>query len=258
MGSAGRRLFILHASQALPKDLHRVCLLDNLVPTSRGRHTPNARKVHAYPRKEVKANPASAPVPMINSLDCKEVFTDIYARKVWGDGSGGGSGEQAKPYCKFVEGYVLMSRIIKTDGQLIVLDIGCGDLAIAKGIEWGDALYIGVDSADQSWPAVDLGQRCIMRNFDALTKPLPEADLILCKEVLQHLSNEQVQTLLDRTAHYPRRLFTNSTFLNGKEVNEDITTGDFRAVDLTLPPFNQPAKTVFTYGNWIVQELTKP
>lgn len=194
---------------------------------------------------------------MSNSKDCKEVFTDIYARKVWGDGSGGGSGEQAQSYCDFVNRYVGPKNgahgVLIRGGIHTVLDIGCGDLAIAKRIEWGNILYIGVDSADQSWPAVGLGQRCIMRNFDALTKPLPEADLVLCKEVLQHLSNEQIQTLLDRTAHYPRRLFTNNC--DPEHMNEDIETGGFRPIDLSKPPFNQPCKTVFTYGHWHIQEL---
>ena len=123
--------------------------------------------------------------------DCKEVFTDIYARRVWGDGSGGGSGPQAQPYCDFVSEYLKMPPY--PIGVRTALDIGCGDERVAKRIRWGIFTYIGVDAA---------------QGFDALTDELPAADLVLCKEVMQHLSNEQVQLLLDRTAHYPRRLFT--------------------------------------------------
>lgn len=184
--------------------------------------------------------------------DCKEVFTDIYARKVWGDGSGGGSGEQAQPYCDFISEYVIHPTFVFT-----VLDIGCGDLRVAKRVNWGVANYIGMDAYGAYIDPMTIPNRMMVWNgVDVLNAPLPAADLVLCKEVLQHLSNEQIQTLLDRTAHYPRRLFANSTF--GDNVNEDITTGDFRPVDLTLAPFNQPAKTVFTYGHWIVQELTNP
>ena len=165
--------------------------------------------------------------------NCKEVFSDIYARKIWGDGSGGGSGEQAEPYCKFV------SKYITTHKPTRVLDIGSGDGLVARRIHWGAATYIGVDAA---------------QGFDALTDELPDADLVLCKEVMQHLSNAQVQLLLDRTAHYPRRLFTNTMHLS-LGVNTDIETGDTRAVDLALPPFNQPAKTVLRYGCWHIQEL---
>lgn len=176
--------------------------------------------------------------------DCKETFTRIYKDRVWGDGSGGGSGEQAQPYCDFVSERLFELGMVDLAGQPTrrVLDIGCGDGRVAARIEWNGWEYIGVDAA---------------QGFDALTDPLPEADLVLCKEVMQHLSNEQIQLLLDRTAHYPRRLFTN-TCHPSLPVNTDITTGDCRAVDLTLAPFNQPARTVFRYGHWIVQELTTP
>ena len=186
--------------------------------------------------------------------DCKEVFTDIYARKVWGDGSGGGSGEQAKPYCDFMSDYLAWPVVFT------VLDIGCGDLRIAKQIDFHAAQYIGLDAVAR-YPGDDLtsGRRMvIIGGADALYCDLPGADLVLCKEVLQHLSNAQVQLLLDRTAHYPRRLFTNTMQVEGVGVNEDIETGNTRPVDLTLHPFNQPARTVFTYGCWIVQELTAP
>ena len=200
---------------------------------------------------------------MSNSKDCKEVFTDIYARKIWGDGSGGGSGEQAQPYCDFV------SRYMVTHGTKAVLDIGCGDLLVAKNIQMCET-YFGIDAAPNpngeqnrvrlryrgaGTPGVPEPEVGVAEyNFDVLTDELPgQADLVLCKEVLQHLSNEQVQTLLDRTAHYPRRLFTNNC--DPEHMNEDIETGGFRPVDLSKPPFNQPCKTVFTYGRWHIQEL---
>ena len=184
-----------------------------------------------------------------NSLDPKAVFTDIYARNVWGGhGSGGGSDPaQAKPYCDFVSRYLINS------GIYTVLDIGCGDLRVARAIEWGVVNYIGIE-ASSGWVAPSLlGPRMIvLGGTDALTAHLPAADLVLCKEVLQHLSNDQVELLLTRTDHYPRRLFTSYV---GEGTNSDIVTGQSRPVDLTLPPFNRPARTVLTYGNYIVQEL---
>ncbi len=174
--------------------------------------------------------------------DCKAIFTDIYARKAWGDGSGGGSTPStARPYCQYIT--KLLSGL--PAGRIpagTVLDIGCGDGVVAKGIEWGRWTYIGVDAA---------------QGFDALTDRLPYADIVLCKEVMQHLSNAQVQLLLDRTAHYPLRIFTSMT---GPGVNVDIPTGDSRPVDLSLPPFSQKVARSFKYGTdakWLVQELTR-
>lgn len=171
-----------------------------------------------------------------NSLDPKTVFCDIYKRRVWGEGSGGGSDyERAKPYCDFVSEYLKIPPY--PIGVRTVLDIGCGDGRVAKHINWHGAKYTGVDAA---------------QGFDALTDDLPAADLVLCKEVLQHLSNAQVELLLARTSHYRRRLFTSYV---GEGTNTDIQTGQSRPVDLTLPPFSRNARTVLEYGNYIVQEL---
>lgn len=172
--------------------------------------------------------------------DCKAIFTDIYERKAWGDGSGGGSApDVARPYVDFVNQFLDIAPLSINR----ILDIGCGDGVVASMIDWSGYEYIGVDAA---------------QGFDALTDPLPEADLVLCKEVLQHLSNAQVQLLLDRTAHYPRRLFTSMT---GEGTNKDISCGGSRPVDLSQAPFYQNCRTVLTYGTtstWIVQELTNP
>lgn len=170
--------------------------------------------------------------------NCKDVFTEIYRTKKWGDGSGGGSvPSAARPYCEFI------TARLSNEQPGTVLDIGSGDGVVASMIDFAGHEYIGVDAA---------------QGFDALTDALPEADLVLCKEVLQHLSNAQVQVLLERTDHYKLRLFTSMT---GEGTNVDIETGDSRPVDLSLPPFNRPARTVLTYGKaskWIVQELTTP
>lgn len=188
--------------------------------------------------------------------DCKEVFTEIYRSKVWGDGSGGGSvPDVARPYISFMSTVILGAMC--SHRYFTVLDIGCGDGAIADQIDWYNAMYVGIEASTCELAEMGGQPLHIFQNFDALTDPLPAADLVLCKEVMQHLSNEQVQLLLDRTAHYQRRLFTNSK--PGPEVteNEDIDTGGFRPVDLSLPPFNQPCKTVLEYGCWHVQELRR-
>ena len=193
--------------------------------------------------------------------DCKTVFTDIYQRKVWGDGSGGGSAPDiARPYTDFIASILVHES---DTPRKTVLDIGCGYGKMCETVSVRGWHYIGVDAANiketsgrmLSGRPIDYFVR---GNFDALTDPLPLADLVLCKEVLQHLSNTQVQLLLDRTAHYKRRLFTSMT---GEGTNTDIPCGGSRPVDLSKAPFYQNCRTVLTYGTnatWIVQELTNP
>ena len=186
--------------------------------------------------------------------DCKAIFEGIYEKKAWGYGSGGGSDpENAAPYVDFIERYLYHYQPSR------VIDIGCGDLRIAASIDFGStrSAYFGYDVA-QPEKLAKMSHGFITWGFDVLRNYPTHADLVLCKEVLQHLSNAQVQLLLDRTAHYKRRLFTSMT---GEGTNTDIPCGGSRPVDLSKAPFYQNCRTVLTYGTnatWIVQELTNP
>ena len=78
---------------------------------------------------------------------------------------------------------------------------------------------------------------------------------MLLKEVTQHLPNADVIRLMDRLKDYPLVLHCSGY---GGVVNSDIAMGETRPVDLSLPPFNLPAKTVLTYGGgYTVQLLEK-
>lgn len=89
--------------------------------------------------------------------DCKEVFTEIYRSKVWGDGSGGGSApDVARPYIDFVSKYLMEVRLCKLAWETPrVLDIGCGDGVVASHIDFGEFVYRTELDAGRS------GGRCV-------------------------------------------------------------------------------------------------
>jgi SAM-dependent methyltransferase len=174
-----------------------------------------------------------------------EVFSDIYARNVWGGGSGGGSDPAlCGPYCRFVE------KLLVTAGVRSVLDLGCGDGRVAAAIKWGGVRYTGIDCARvalHKHPGFDI------RLGDILADPLPDADLVLIKEVTQHLPNADVSRLMARLSGYP--LVLHCSGYDGVP-NVDIRMGETRPVDLALPPFSLNARTVLTYGGgYTVQML---
>lgn len=169
-----------------------------------------------------------------------EVFGGIYARKVWGDGSGGGSLPQAAgPYMRLVE--CLLTRF----QARTVLDIGCGDGQVAAGINWGDATYIGVEVVPET-AAVCLARlsRGTVIVADALEDALPATDLVLCKEVMQHLDNQSVQRLIQRLDRYPAVLHCTAVTA---EMNQPIEMGQTRGADLSLPPFDLIVENVLRY-----------
>ena len=173
--------------------------------------------------------------------EATRVFTDIYDRKVWGAGSGGGSTPQhIRPYLGLVE------RIVEKEDPSVVLDIGCGNGLVASCINWGYALYIGVDPVQSV--ILEARARISRLNFivaDALSDSLLPAGLVLIKEVTQHLDTRSIVTLLQKLASYPAVLHTS---MIDAQPNRDIAMGDTRSVDLSLPPFNLPCETLLEYS----------
>ncbi len=176
-----------------------------------------------------------------------EVFSDIYARNLWGDGSGGGSDpETTRPFCRLVQDLLVLYDV------RTVLDIGCGDGRVFSEIHWGKTKYTGIDCVGIALirhPAFDV------RIADALVDPLPGAELVILKEVTQHLPNADIARLMERLRGYPLVLHCSGF---GGEVNADIRMGETRPVDLAAPPFHLPAKRLLTYsGGYTVQLLER-
>lgn len=81
------------------------------------------------------------------------------------------------------------------------------------------------------------------RNFiklDLLKDPLPKSDLIFCRDCLVHLSNAEVQIALNNIKKSGSRYLLTTTFPERKK-NDSIVTGEWRPVNLILPPFLLPA-----------------
>ncbi len=168
-----------------------------------------------------------------------DTFNRIYAEGVWGKDvtgrgvSGTGSTlEITREYRAYVEEFV------KTHGVRSVVDAGCGDWTFSSAMDWGDASYLGVDIASDVIEAVRKkyqNGRITFRVGD-ITEELPAADLLISKDVLQHLSNDLAQKFIRnnlRKGKYKWVILTNDR----GSANPDIEPGGYRAIDLAAPPF---------------------
>lgn len=174
-------------------------------------------------------------------------FQEIYERNEWTHGSGEGSLEiQTRGYRAFLQDF-LSKKKIRT-----VVDMGCGDWQFSKLIDWTGIDYHGFDVA----PVV------ISNNVDQFASDnvsfshysgdageLPPADLLIVKDVLMHLPNQTVSDFLPNLKKYKYALITNCTNpMNASDVNKDIQLGDFRYLDLRLPPFNLDSELVYSFS----------
>jgi hypothetical protein len=87
------------------------------------------------------------------------------------------------------------------------------------------------------------GIRFELGNF--VERDLPEADLVICKDVLQHLPDEKVFSFLSKLGKYKHALLTND--LGSNASRDEILANSpfhFAPIDLTAPPFNFRAHEV--------------
>jgi hypothetical protein len=75
---------------------------------------------------------------------------------------------------------------------------------------------------------------------DATCDELPKADVVLCREVLFHLSFADARRLLDNVRRSGARYLL-ITSEDSTRLNFDIHSGDYRSLNLRRSPFKFPA-----------------
>ena len=123
-----------------------------------------------------------------------------------------------------------------------LLDAGCGDFHWLGHTDLTGIDYIGVDvvaeliAANRSRRA---GANRTWLNLDIAADPLPDADLILCRDCLVMLSFADALRALANFRRSGARYLLATTF-PGRSANTDASTGQWRPLDLQQPPFGLP------------------
>lgn len=145
----------------------------------------------------------------------ENVFTRIYEEGTWGDGSilspfsGSGSApDNAVPFVKFVE------DVINQNSILSIFDFGHGDWSIWRDYKFENLKYFGVDVASGlSQKHQDLfGSEEIKFLEVDENYSLPEGELLICKEVLQHLSLNEINRILPQFSKFNYLILCNAFF----------------------------------------------
>lgn len=180
------------------------------------------------------------------------VFGDIYANGIWGDGEepNSGSGSDDAVSAPYVD---LIRALITDKGIGSVVDLGCGDFRVGRRLIDLPIDYTGVDVV----PALVArntaafgSERLRFACLDITRDPLPAADLCIVRQVLQHLSNDQIAKVLARLGqyrhvviaeHHPARLLKpNLDKDTGADTRIDFDSG----VYLEHPPFSVSNATI--------------
>ena len=160
----------------------------------------------------------------------KAAMSQIYENNLWGGNpaefySGEGSHDPGLviPYIDVV------SNFLKSfETPITVCDLGCGDFNIGKDL---------VEFAEH-YHAVDIVPALIKHNqatfqfpnltfhcLDVALDKLPSGDCALVRQVLQHLSNQEVQQILEKLSHYRYVIITEHLPSGDFEPNKDKISG---------------------------------
>jgi SAM-dependent methyltransferase len=178
----------------------------------------------------------------------QEIFEGIYRRKLWGgrkrfwqrfySGSGSIGDDIIGPYVEAVTPLIV--------GKIIV-DLGCGDFNVGRRLAKTAGGYIGCDIAR---PLIERNRRKFkdidFRVINAIEDELPDGDIVLIRQVLQHLDNASVSKVLAKLSKYPAAIITEHVPRHDFLPNADMPTGPgnrtlFQSgLVLTEQPFSLP------------------
>lgn len=170
-----------------------------------------------------------------------EVFAGYARNNKWGDAeslSGKGSNLEATAMLR-----ALLPPLLRDLGATSLLDVPCGDFYWMQHVDLTGISYLGGDivpdliSANRARHARD---DVAFQVIDLIEGPVPQADVVFVRDCLVHMSNAHVAAALRNIAASGSTWLLSTTFPETGR-NTDIATGQWRAVDLTKPPFSLPA-----------------
>ncbi|WP_299064658.1 class I SAM-dependent methyltransferase [uncultured Polaribacter sp.] len=192
----------------------------------------------------------------------KKAMEQVYDMKLWGSnyskfysGDGSHQSEIVKPYIAIVASFLTSFK-----NKISVLDLGCGDFNIGKNLVHLTNTYIAVDIVPdliehnkKQFKNRNLSFQCL----DIAEDHLPKADCVILRQVLQHLSNAEVQKIASKltnykyiilTEHLPNGNFTpNKNIISGQGIRLKKQSG----IDLLAAPFHlkvQEEKQLLAYN----------
>ena len=170
-----------------------------------------------------------------SGLSNAEVFEKIYEEKRWGNsdienrkyssGDGTRDKEVVGEYIDAVTGF-----LSKQEGLKSGLDLGCGDFSV--GVAFCDLF--------KDYQAMDVAKNVIKENktiykskkvrfsvLDLTSGQIPSTDVILVRQVLQHLSNDEIKKFIKNIEGKFRHLIVTESLSKSMffKSNKDINTG---------------------------------
>lgn len=179
----------------------------------------------------------------IRRSDAMSRFQAIYEAGVWRHGDDGapssGFGSSLSATSTLRQSLPLL---LDEFGANVLLDVGCGDFTWMQNVKISQD-YIGVDIVESVIAQNKNQFEDQSRKFlflDGTTDELPDADFVMIREVLFHLSFRDIRRMIENVLSKQRK-FLIMTSDRQTLFNSNIPTGDFRLLNLEAWPIGFPA-----------------
>lgn len=179
----------------------------------------------------------------------KKAMIQVYEKGLWGKGdseffSGEGSHKLAivTPYVDAVKSF-----LASLEEKPTICDLGCGDFNIGKEFVSYSKQYTAIDIVpslisynQQHFIDENLDFKCL----DIAKDELPIADIAILRQVLQHLSNDEINLIVQKLNRYKYIILTEHIPYNSFKANVDVISGQgirikkHSGVNLLEAPFN--------------------
>jgi SAM-dependent methyltransferase len=173
------------------------------------------------------------------------VFSRIYQHNEWnGIETRSGPGSHREPTRRVADTIV---QLVDWCNIYSVINIGCGEDWWMPDVQ---ADYLGIDVAPEALTVARKNHpNREYKLWDArYALPDPEPDLAIVRDVIQHMSIDDAQMVLDSITDSKARYLLASTYVGAE--NTDIVTGDAYRPNLEAEPFNLPPALLLIHDGY--------
>ena len=200
-------------------------------------------------------------------LSSAQVFENTYAKNRWGGQKGefcSGSGSRGRVVTEYVQ---MVQAFMNAEHLTSIVDLGCGDFYVGHALVVPGVTYAGIDVVpalirrnQQLYASSAIRFACL----DICTDTLPNGELCLIRQVLQHLSNDQVRAVLSKVRRYKFTIVTEHYPSPSKALQRNLDKppgADTRIVNgsglfIDEAPFNRRVERVIQdtpVEHWLVE-----